>query len=67
MGFIKAFAGAIGGTFADQWKDFIVPMSGVPTRDTYTLKIVEPILFIKNFVPATYLWDGEVFDFAEYG
>ena len=25
MGFIKAFAGAIGGTFADQWKDFIVP------------------------------------------
>ncbi len=55
MGFIKAFAGAIGGTFADQWKDFIVPMSGVPTRDTYTLKIVEPILFIKNFVPATYL------------
>jgi membrane protease subunit (stomatin/prohibitin family) len=22
MGFIKAFAGAIGGSFADQWKDF---------------------------------------------
>lgn len=200
MGFIKAFAGAIGGTFADQWKDFIVPMSGVPatagiypavpqgtnagrgsntkgsnniisngskivvpegmalitmqegaitgcitepggfvfssddpnaksifsgdgivsslitqswerfkyggqpgsqqtafyvnlkeipnnrfgtqaeiywddaylnaqvgavTRGTYTLKIVDPILFIKNFVPATYLSDGEVFDFAD--
>jgi len=30
MGFIKAFAGAIGGTFADQWKEFMVPMSGVP-------------------------------------
>ena len=30
MGFIKAFAGAIGGTFADQWKDFLVPMPGVP-------------------------------------
>ena len=30
MGFIKAFAGALGGTFADQWKDFIVPRSGVP-------------------------------------
>ena len=30
MGFIKAFAGAIGGTFADQWKDFIMPLSGVP-------------------------------------
>lgn len=25
MGFIKAFAGAIGGTFADQWKDFLTP------------------------------------------
>lgn len=200
MGFIKAFAGAIGGTFADQWKDFIVPMSGVPatagiypavpqgtnagrgsntkgsnniisngskivvpegtalitmqegavtgcitepggfifssddtnaksifsgdgivsslitqswerfkfggqpgssqtafyvnlkeipnnrfgtqseiywddaylnaqvgavTRGTYTLRIVDPILFIKNFVPAVYLSDGEVFDFAD--
>ena len=30
MGFIKAFAGAIGGTFADQWKDYYMPMSGVP-------------------------------------
>ena len=30
MGFIKAFAGAIGGTFADQWKDFFVPMPGIP-------------------------------------
>lgn len=29
MGFIKAFAGAIGGTLADQWKDFIVPPSGL--------------------------------------
>lgn len=30
MGFIKAFTGALGGTFADQWKDFIHPMAGVP-------------------------------------
>lgn len=30
MGFIKAFAGALGGTFADQWKDFYGPRSGVP-------------------------------------
>ena len=30
MGFIKAFTGAIGGTFADQWKDFYQPISGVP-------------------------------------
>ena len=25
MGLIKAFSGAIGGTFADQWKDFLMP------------------------------------------
>ncbi len=30
MGFIKAFSGAIGGTFADQWKDYYVPMPNVP-------------------------------------
>lgn len=29
MGFIKAFTGALGGTFADQWKDFYIPKSGV--------------------------------------
>ncbi len=29
MGFIKAFAGAIGGTFADQWKDFLTPPAGL--------------------------------------
>src|SRR5690554_2455740 len=29
MGFIKAFSGAIGGMFADQWKDFLVPPSGL--------------------------------------
>lgn len=30
MGFIKAFSGALGSAFADQWKDFYVPMQGVP-------------------------------------
>lgn len=30
MGFIKAFSGAISGTFADQWMDFYEPMKGVP-------------------------------------
>ena len=30
MGFIKAFTGAIGGTFADQWKDFFMPNPNVP-------------------------------------
>ena len=30
MGFIRAFTGSIGGTFADQWLDFIGPRTGVP-------------------------------------
>lgn len=29
MGFIKAFAGALGGAFADQWKDFLLPPTGL--------------------------------------
>lgn len=29
MGLIKAFAGALGGTFADQWKDFLTPPPGL--------------------------------------
>ena len=29
MGFIKAFTGALGGTMADQWKDFLMPPPGL--------------------------------------
>lgn len=29
MGFIKAFTGALSGTFADQWKEFYVPRQNV--------------------------------------
>ena len=35
------------------------------TRGSYTLKIVDPILFVKNFVPASYLQSGQVFDFTD--
>lgn len=48
------------------WDDaYLNAQVGAVTRGTYTLRIVDPILFIKNFVPATYLSDGEVFDFAD--
>lgn len=30
MAFIKAFAGALGGTMADQWKDFLMPPPSLP-------------------------------------
>lgn len=35
MGFIKAFTGALGGTFADQWKDFYMPTPGVPATAAF--------------------------------
>ena len=48
------------------WDDaYLNAQVGAITRGTYTLKIVDPILFIKNFVPANYLSDGVVFDFAD--
>lgn len=49
------------------WDDmYMNAQVGAVTRGTYTLKIVDPILFIKNFVPMEYLRpDAEVFDFAD--
>lgn len=39
---------------------------GLITRGTYTLKIVDPLLFVKNFVPQTYLRpNAQVFDIAD--
>ena len=39
---------------------------GAITRGSYTLKIVDPILFIKGFVPVRYLsQDARVFDFQD--
>jgi len=49
------------------WDDaFFGTQVGAITRGTYTLKIVDPLLFVKNFVPAKYLQPGApVFDFAD--
>ncbi|KRA82098.1 virion core protein (lumpy skin disease virus) [Lysobacter sp. Root667] len=48
------------------WNDgFIGTQVGALTRGSYTLKIVDPILFVKNFVPAAYLQTGQVFDFTD--
>ena len=51
------------------WDDaFLGTQVGAVTRGTYTLKIVDPILFVKNFVPAKYLQPGApLFDFADMG
>ncbi|MDR2943865.1 MAG: SPFH domain-containing protein [Methanosarcinales archaeon] len=49
------------------WDDaYLGAQVGAVTRGTYTLKIVDPILFIKNFVPAKYLAaNAPIFDFAD--
>ena len=49
------------------WDDaFFGTQVGAVTRGTYTLKIVDPLLFVKNFVPAKYLLpNADVFDFAD--
>ena len=48
------------------WDDkFLNTQVGAVTRGSYTLKIVDPILFVKNFVPAAYLTPGKVFDFTD--
>lgn len=48
------------------WDDgFLRTQVGAITRGSYTLKIVDPILFVKNFVPARYLQAGQVFDFTD--
>ena len=49
------------------WDDaFFGTQVGAVTRGTYTLKITDPILFVKNFVPAKYLQpNADVFDFAD--
>ncbi|MDR2105981.1 MAG: SPFH domain-containing protein [Coriobacteriales bacterium] len=50
------------------WDDaYLGVQAGAITRGTYTLKIVDPILFVKGFVPVKYLSQGAaVFDFADF-
>ena len=49
------------------WDDaFFGTQVGAVTRGTYTLRIVDPLLFVKNFVPTKYLQpNAPIFDFAD--
>ena len=55
------------GTQSDiYWDDrYLNAQVGAITRGSYTLRIVDPILFVKSFVPAKYLQAGQVFDFSD--
>lgn len=48
------------------WDDaFLNTQVGAITRGTYTLKITDPLTFIRNFVPAGVIGGGGVFDFTD--
>lgn len=55
------------GTQSDiYWDDrYLNAQVGAITRGSYTLKIVDPILFVKRFLPVAYLQPGKVFDFTD--
>lgn len=48
------------------WDDaYLGAQVGALTRGTFSLKISDPILFAKRFVPARFLQNGEIFDFTD--
>lgn len=48
------------------WDDaYLNAQVGAITRGSYTLRIIDPLLFIRNFVPATYISGGKTFDFTD--
>ena len=48
------------------WDDaFLNTQVGAITRGTYTLKITDPLTFIRNFIPAQVISGGANFDFAD--
>lgn len=48
------------------WDDaYLNAQVGAVTRGTYTIRITDPILFIRNWVPASYMQPGVVFDFTD--
>lgn len=49
------------------WDDaFLGTQVGAITRGTYTMRIIDPVLFVKQYVPLTYLGaDAKIFDFSD--
>lgn len=48
------------------WDDaYLRAQVAAKTRGTYTLRIVDPILFAMSYLPAPFLLNGEVFDFTD--
>jgi membrane protease subunit (stomatin/prohibitin family) len=48
------------------WDDaFLNTQVGAITRGSYTLRIQDPVTFIRQFVPAAFLQNGHIFDFTD--
>lgn len=48
------------------WDDaYLAAQVGAMVRGSYTVRIVDPVLFVANWLPAKYLTSGAVFDFTE--
>lgn len=48
------------------WNDgYLNAQVGALARGAYSIRVVDPILFIRNFVPASFLQPGVVFDFTD--
>ena len=48
------------------WDDkYLNAQIGVTTRGSYTIRIVDPIIFARNILPASFLQNGQVFDFTD--
>lgn len=65
---VKEIPGSMFGTQSPiYWDDaYLNAQAGAITRGTYVLKVVDPILFVKTLVPASYISaSGRVFDIAE--
>jgi membrane protease subunit (stomatin/prohibitin family) len=48
------------------WDDaFLNTQVGAITRGSYTLRIQDPVTFMRQFVPAAFLQNGRIFDFTD--
>jgi membrane protease subunit (stomatin/prohibitin family) len=48
------------------WDDaYLNAQVGATTRGTYTIKIIDPVLFVRSFLPATFLQNRKVFEFID--
>lgn len=50
------------------WDDsYLNAQVGATTRGTYSLRIVDPLVFVRQVVPAVFLQNGYIFDFTDPG